>query len=203
MKPTKDVECTLVDVLDRILDKGIILNADVIIHVAGIPLIGINLRAALAGIETMLDYGMMEAWDESIRAWYAKEYANKIDVPLHENEKIILKTFGSYYNNSRIYSAWQHGHLYLTNKRLLLFRKEPAGILFQTKIDKIKGLAINSENRLGKERQTLCLLLEGNKIAKLHTENLKELKNELIKQAKILDVELKDFSLIESAQLLA
>ncbi|MBA3044481.1 gas vesicle protein, partial [archaeon] len=48
MKPTKDVECTLVDVLDRILDKGVILNADVIISVAGIPLIGVNLRAALA-----------------------------------------------------------------------------------------------------------------------------------------------------------
>jgi len=47
---------------------GGILYADIIIIIiADIPLIGINLRAAIAGIKTMLDYGMMEAWDERIR----------------------------------------------------------------------------------------------------------------------------------------
>lgn len=73
MKPTR--ECGLVELLDKILDKGVLLNADVIISVAGIPLVGVNLRAALAGIETMLEYGMMEAWDESIRKHYAEELA--------------------------------------------------------------------------------------------------------------------------------
>lgn len=63
MKPER--EDNLVDVLDRLLNRGIILNADLIISVAGVPLIGINLKAALASIETMLDYGMMEAWDEN------------------------------------------------------------------------------------------------------------------------------------------
>lgn len=75
MRPTKDY--TLVDLIDKILDKGVVINADVIITVAGIPLIGITLRAALAGIETMLDYGMMEAWDQSIREYYAKEVEKK------------------------------------------------------------------------------------------------------------------------------
>lgn len=193
MKPTKDLECTLVDVLDRILDKGIILNADVIIHVAGIPLIGINLRAALAGIETMLDYGMMEAWDESVREWYAKEYEKRKEAPLVSGEKIILKNYGSHYYNEGIYNTWRPGFLYLTNKRLFLFRKEPAEILFQTKIDKIKALAINNDNRLGKEKKTLCLLLESNKVARLHTENIDELKNELVKQADLLGFKLKEF----------
>ena len=73
MKPTR--ECGLVELLDKILDKGGLLNADVIISVAGIPLVGVNLRAALAGIETMLQYGMMEAWDESVRKHYAEELA--------------------------------------------------------------------------------------------------------------------------------
>lgn len=67
MKPER--ENCLVELLDRLLNKGIILNADVIISVAGVPLIGINLKAAIAGIETMLDYGMMEAWDRSTRKW--------------------------------------------------------------------------------------------------------------------------------------
>jgi len=71
MEPTR--ENTLVDLLDRLLVKGIVLRADVIITVADIPLIGINLWAAIAGIKTMLDYGMMEAWDESIRKYASEE----------------------------------------------------------------------------------------------------------------------------------
>ena len=68
MEPTRDARVTLVDLLDRVLDKGLIINADIIISVAGIPLIGVNLRAALAGMETMVKYGVMKEWDERIRA---------------------------------------------------------------------------------------------------------------------------------------
>lgn len=69
MEPTRDTHATLVDLLDRVLDKGLIINADLIVSVAGIPLLGVNLRAALAGMETMLKYGIMQAWDERTRAW--------------------------------------------------------------------------------------------------------------------------------------
>jgi hypothetical protein len=68
MEPTRDTRTTLVDLLDRILDKGLILDADLIINVAGIPLIGIKLKAAIAGIETMLKYGIWEDWDAAQRA---------------------------------------------------------------------------------------------------------------------------------------
>ena len=74
------------DLLDRLLDKGTILNADLIISVAGVPLIGISLKAALASIETMLDYGMMEAWDQSIRDWYTKDLENRVAVPLMDGD---------------------------------------------------------------------------------------------------------------------
>lgn len=66
---------TLIDLLDRILDKGIIINADILVMFAGIPLIAITLRGAIASIETMLDYGMMEAWDKNTREWYIREHA--------------------------------------------------------------------------------------------------------------------------------
>lgn len=66
-------ELTLVDLLDRVLDKGLVIQADVIIAVAGIPLIGLNLRAALAGMETMLNHGLMRSWDEQIRAEAVRE----------------------------------------------------------------------------------------------------------------------------------
>lgn len=83
MKPER--ENTLVELLDRLLNKGLILNADVIISVAGVPLIGISLKAAIASIETMLEYGMMEAWDKSTREWYAKELAEKATAKKIEN----------------------------------------------------------------------------------------------------------------------
>ncbi|MBI4008033.1 MAG: gas vesicle protein [Planctomycetes bacterium] len=71
MKPTRslrsvqarDRKATLVDLLDRVLEKGVVISADIVITLAGIPLIGINLRAAVAGMETMLKYGMMKEWD--------------------------------------------------------------------------------------------------------------------------------------------
>jgi hypothetical protein len=50
---------TLTDLLDRVLDKGLFLRADLVISVAGIPLIGVTLSAAVAGIETLLEYGIM------------------------------------------------------------------------------------------------------------------------------------------------
>ena len=69
MEPTRNSHATLVDLLDMVLDRGLVLYADIIISVAGIPLIGVNLRAALAGMETMLRYGVMTDWDECTRAW--------------------------------------------------------------------------------------------------------------------------------------
>ncbi len=73
MEPNRDTKVTLVDLLDRILDKGVMLNADVIISLSGIPLIGINLRAAIASVDTMLKYGIWEDWDAAQRAIATEE----------------------------------------------------------------------------------------------------------------------------------
>ncbi|WP_339103154.1 gas vesicle protein GvpM [Haloterrigena salinisoli] len=62
MRPRKDEE-TLVDVLDVLLRDGAVLRADVIVSVAGIPLVGLKLTAAIAGMETMTEYGFFEEWD--------------------------------------------------------------------------------------------------------------------------------------------
>ncbi len=73
MEPNRDTKVTLVDLLDRIRDKGVMLNADVIISLSGIPLIGINLRAAIASVDTMLKYGIWEDWDAAQRAIATEE----------------------------------------------------------------------------------------------------------------------------------
>ena len=78
MEPTRSSHATLVDLLDRVLDKGLIIHADLIISLGGVPLIGVNLRAALAGMETMLEYGMMQDWDEATRAWEQQHRAEAV-----------------------------------------------------------------------------------------------------------------------------
>lgn len=64
MFPTREKEVTLTDVLDRLLDKGLFLKAELIITLGDIPLVGINLNAVIAGMETMVHYGMMQEFDE-------------------------------------------------------------------------------------------------------------------------------------------
>lgn len=59
MKPRREQDA-VVDVLDVILDDGIIVEADVVISVADVALIGINLRAAIAGMTTMTEYDLFE-----------------------------------------------------------------------------------------------------------------------------------------------
>ncbi len=51
-------EGTLVGLIDRILDKGLIINADIKIDLAGTEFLGIKLRAALASFETAAKFGL-------------------------------------------------------------------------------------------------------------------------------------------------
>lgn len=67
MEPTREGDA-VVDLLDVLLRDGAMVQADVLITVADVPLIGINLRAAIAGMVTMRDYGFFEEWDAATRA---------------------------------------------------------------------------------------------------------------------------------------
>ncbi|MEK6808352.1 MAG: gas vesicle protein, partial [Nanoarchaeota archaeon] len=49
---------TLVELVDRILDKGLIINADIKIDLAGTEILGIKIRAALASFETAAKFGL-------------------------------------------------------------------------------------------------------------------------------------------------
>jgi hypothetical protein len=56
--PQRDREGTLVHVIETLLDKGLVLNADIMVSVAGVELLGIRIRAALASFETAARYGL-------------------------------------------------------------------------------------------------------------------------------------------------
>jgi len=175
MEPSR-LECDINDVLDKLLNKGLVLNADLIISVAGIPLLGVNLRAAIAGMETMLEYGMMEAWDKSIREWYNKEIVGRVTPPLAKGEEVIIRTFGSIWSSQGIINTWKPGFLYLTNNRLFLWRKEPPEMLFEVSLNKIEGLVVKKENHFKKERDELYLQFDCGEVARIHVSNVTELK---------------------------
>jgi len=67
VEPTREGDA-VVDLLDVLLRDGAMIQADVLVTVADVPLIGINLRAAIAGMATMRDYGFFEEWDAATRA---------------------------------------------------------------------------------------------------------------------------------------
>lgn len=75
LEATRETSGTLVDVIDRILDKGLVINADIMVSVAGVELLGIKIRAALASFETAAKYGLefpsatnmkTEAWEKAM-----------------------------------------------------------------------------------------------------------------------------------------
>ncbi len=47
---TRDV--TVLDLLDRVLDKGVVLSGDIVLSVAGVDLVYLGLRAVLMSVET-------------------------------------------------------------------------------------------------------------------------------------------------------
>jgi len=181
MEPERDWKgrATLVDLLDRIFDKGVVLYADVIISVAGIPLIGVNLRAVLAGMETMLEYGVMQDMDVKTRMWESQKSKTK-EVPLIKGEELVLKMYGSYHYKSGIYNAWKSGHIYLTNTRLLLYQKEFNEKVFETPIDRIKAITVIRQTSFtGKDKNIIHLYLQGKKVVRLSVHDTEKFKQEL------------------------
>ncbi|MCY6354427.1 gas vesicle protein [Clostridium sp. ZS2-4] len=54
----KNERGSLVDVIDRLLDKGMVINADITVSVAGVELLGVKVRAALSSFATAAKYGL-------------------------------------------------------------------------------------------------------------------------------------------------
>jgi len=49
----KSGDVTLVEILDRVLDKGVIIAGDIVISVADVDLIYLGLKVMLSSVETM------------------------------------------------------------------------------------------------------------------------------------------------------
>jgi gas vesicle structural protein len=58
LQPSRDREGTLTHVIETLLDRGLVINADITVAVAGVELLGIRIRAALASFDTAARYGL-------------------------------------------------------------------------------------------------------------------------------------------------
>lgn len=67
---------TLADLIDRILDKGLVINADIKVIVVGVELLDLRIRAAIASFETAAMYGL-----EFPAGTRLPEWAGKIGAP--------------------------------------------------------------------------------------------------------------------------
>ncbi|MGD0621789.1 MAG: gas vesicle structural protein GvpA [Thermacetogeniaceae bacterium] len=57
MAVTKSIDASsLVEVIDRILDKGLVIDAFIRVSLVGIELLAIEVRVVVAGVETYLKY---------------------------------------------------------------------------------------------------------------------------------------------------
>lgn len=82
---------TLADVIDRILDKGVVINADIKVIVVGVELLELKIRAALASFETAAMYGLEFPSGTRLPEWagttgapaFSRNGAEKTPIPQH------------------------------------------------------------------------------------------------------------------------
>ena len=58
VQPQRSGEGTLTHVIETLLDRGLVINADIAVAVGGVELLGIRIRAALASFDTAARYGL-------------------------------------------------------------------------------------------------------------------------------------------------
>lgn len=151
LRPTRDPQVTLDDLLEVVLNKGAVLHLDLIIAVADIPLIGVNLRAAIAGMETMLEYGLLQQWDADTRAWAQR--AAVATPELEEGERVVVRSFGGHCDERGPSHVWRPGALFLTDRRVLVHRREPREVLWEARLADVAATRLQSERTVGGEER--------------------------------------------------
>ncbi|MDQ3838273.1 MAG: gas vesicle protein [Thermoproteota archaeon] len=81
----------LLDVLDRILDKGIVINGEITVSLLKSEILSLRINLVIASIETAKRYGLelpWEKWQDSSKRLQVKEHNNN---KKNKNKKIQLK----------------------------------------------------------------------------------------------------------------
>jgi hypothetical protein len=191
MEANRDRQATLVDLLDRVLEKGLVLHADVIITVSGIPLIGLKLSAILASVETMIQYGIWADWDCAIRAAATDEdRRRKTDEQRFlRGEKPVLRLLCSYQQQTGSSGVpWRPGMLYMTGSRLVFLERTSLAILFESEFAHLSGFSLQEGNTERTTIPSLDLILKDGTVISLRSHDVLVLVEKIGREMKQRDL---------------
>jgi Gas vesicle protein len=57
-------DLSLVDLLDRILEKGVVINGDITVSIGSVELLSVKVNLVIASLETAKRYGLRLPWEE-------------------------------------------------------------------------------------------------------------------------------------------
>lgn len=57
-------QLTIVDLIDRILDKGVVLTGDITVSIVGVDLLSLKINLVIASLETAKRYGIKLPWEK-------------------------------------------------------------------------------------------------------------------------------------------
>jgi hypothetical protein len=57
-------QLTLIDLIDRILDKGVVINGDITVSIVGVDLLSLKINLVIASLETAKRYGLKLPWEK-------------------------------------------------------------------------------------------------------------------------------------------
>ena len=71
LQPQRGRDGTLQALVETLLDRGLVINADITVSIGGVELLGIRIRAALASFDTAARYGLEfpGSTDRGTQAW--------------------------------------------------------------------------------------------------------------------------------------
>ncbi|MFA5294434.1 MAG: gas vesicle protein [Methanoregulaceae archaeon] len=186
MEATRDSQATLVDLLDRVLEKGLVLHADVIISVSGIPLIGLKLSALLASVDTMIRYGLWVEWDSAIRAAALDEERQrkmKEQQSLH-GEMPQLRSLCSCRQQNSSGEIWRPGTLYITGSRVVFTERTSSGVLFESDFAHLSGFSLQEGDAESMAVHYLDLILKDGTVVSLRSQDAPILVEEIGREMK-------------------
>ena len=56
------------DLLDRILEKGVVINGDITVTVGSVELLSLKINLVVASLETAKRYGLILPWEKELEA---------------------------------------------------------------------------------------------------------------------------------------
>lgn len=158
MEPVNNTAAGVGDLLERILEKGVVIRLDLIISVADIPLIGLGAQLAVASIETMNAYGVLGGWGGEIESSGSAESGRVATRELEAvpravltfapGEHEVLDEFASWRVDEG-WATWRPCRLHVTNRRFALTRTMPAEVMLEVDLDSIRGIGRGSAGFAG------------------------------------------------------